>query len=59
MCQEIWGFNVEIKMLVESVLVGLFKGNKPCNTGIIDQHINTSQNIEGVFGGAVYLRNIR
>ena len=59
MCQEIWGFNVEIKMLVESILVGLFKGNKPCNTGIIDQHINTSQNIEGVFGGAVYLRNIR
>ena len=59
MCQEIRGFDVEIKMLVKSVLVGLLKGNKPCNTGIIDQHINTSQNIEGVFGGAVYLRNIR
>ena len=59
MCQEIWGFNVEIKMLVKNVLIGLFKGNKPCNTGIIDQHINTSQNIEGVLGGTVYFRNIR
>ena len=59
MCQEIRGFDVEIKMLVKSVLIGLLKGNKPCNTGIIDQHINTSQNIKGVLGGTVYFRNIR